>query len=142
MTEVRRVFDAPRALVWAAWTDPVQLPAWWGRRGWNIDPATLVMEVRPGGRLHHVSVNEETGERMTLDGVFQDVVEPERLSFRHGGALSVTTFRDIGDGRTELVVQTDQMMSDALRGRAAAGLGSAFDRLADHLQLINQKEHA
>jgi len=140
--EVRRVFDAPRAFVWAAWTDPAQLPAWWGRRGWHIDPATLVLEVRPGGRLHHVSANEETGERMTIDGVFEEVVEPARLSFTHGDAHSVVTFRDLGDGRTELVVSSDQRMSDALRRQATAGLGSAFDRLADHLQYINQKEHA
>ncbi len=55
---------------------------------------------------------------------------------------SVVTFGDLGDGRTELVVSSDQRMSDALGRQATAGLGSAFDRLADHLQYIYQKEHA
>jgi uncharacterized protein YndB with AHSA1/START domain len=142
MIEVRRVFDAPRALVWAAWTDPAQLPAWWGRRGWHIDPATLVLDVRPGGRLHHVSVHEDTGERMTIDGVFDEVVEGERLSFTHADARSVATFADLGDGRTELVVRSDQRMNDDLRRRAIAGMASAFDRLADHLQHNLAKEHA
>jgi uncharacterized protein YndB with AHSA1/START domain len=139
--EVRRVFDAPRALVWAAWTDPAQLPVWWGRRGWHIDPATLVLDLRPGGRLHHVSINEETGERMTIDGVFDEVVEPERMSFTHANARSVVTFTELGDGRTELSVRSTQRMSDALRRQATAGLGSAFDRLAEHLQHIHEKEH-
>lgn len=128
------MFDAPRPLVWAAWTDPAQLPNWWGRRGWHIDPTTLILDVRPGGRLHHVSVHEETGERMTIDGVFDEVVQCERLSFTHAGARSVATFIELGGGRTELVVRSDQRMSDALRRRATAGMGSAFDRLADHLQ--------
>jgi uncharacterized protein YndB with AHSA1/START domain len=140
--EVRRVFDAPRALVWAAWTDPAQLPAWWGRRGWHIDPTTLILDVRPGGRLHHVSVHEDTGERMTIDGVFDEVVQGERLSFTHADARSVVTFTELGDGRTELVVRSDQRMSDALRRRATAGLRSAFDRLAGHLQHNLEKEHA
>lgn len=79
---------------------------------------------------------------MTIDGVFEEVVEPERLSFTHGDAHSVVTFRDLGDGRTELVVSSDQRMPDAVRRQATAGLGSAFDRLADHLHYINHKEHA
>ena len=140
MIEVRRVFDAPRALVWAAWTDPAQLPLWWGRRGWHIDPATLLLEPRPGGRLHHVSVNKETGERMTIDGVFDEVVAPEHMSFTHADARSVVTFTDLG-GRTELIVRSTQRMSDPLRRRATAGLRSAFDRLAEHLQHTHEEEH-
>ena len=142
MIEVRRVFDAPRALVWAAWTDPAQLPAWWGRRGWHIDPTTLILDVRPGGRLPHVSVRADTGERMTIDGVFDEVVQGERLSFTHADARSVVTFTELGDGRTELVVRSDQRMSAALRRQATAGMGSALDRLADHLRHNHAKEHA
>jgi uncharacterized protein YndB with AHSA1/START domain len=137
-TRVRR-FPSVRG---AAWADPAQPPAWWGRRGWHIHPATLVLEVRPGGHLQNVSANEETGERMTIDGLFEEAVEPERLSFAHDDASSVVTFRGLGDGRTDLVVSSDQRMSDGLRRRATAGLGRAFDRLADHLQHINHKEHA
>jgi uncharacterized protein YndB with AHSA1/START domain len=132
--EVRRTFDAPRALVWAAWTDPAQTSGLVGRRGWHIDPTTPILDVRPGGRLHHVSVHEQTGERMTIDGVFDEVVQGGRLSFTHADARSVATFTKLGDGRTELVVRSDQRMSDALRRQAIAGMGSAFDRLADHLQ--------
>lgn len=141
MIQIRRVFGAPPDAVWAAWTDPQQLPVWWGRRGWHIDPSTLVLELRPGGRLRHVSVNDETGERMTMDGVFEEVVERERLSFTHGDARSIVTLRDLGGGRTELVLRSDQRMADAVRRQATAGLASAFDRLADHLQHLNDKEH-
>ena len=141
MIEIRRTFEVPRALVWAAWTDPEQLPVWWGRRGWRIDPATLVLDVRPGGRLHHVSVHQRTGERMTMDGVFEEVVEVERLSFTHADARSVVTFTALDDRRTELLVRSDRRMADALRRRATARLGSALHRLADHLHHRLAEEH-
>jgi uncharacterized protein YndB with AHSA1/START domain len=78
---------------------------------------------------------------MSIDGVFDEVVEGERLSFTHADARSVVTFTELADGRTELVLRSDQRMSDALRRRAIAGMGSAFDRLADHLQHNLAKEH-
>src|SRR5512132_2026856 len=53
---ITRVFDAPRELVWKAWTEPDQLAAWWGARGWSTLRSTVTMEVRPGGRFHVTSV--------------------------------------------------------------------------------------
>ena len=128
MIEVRRVFDAPRALVWAAWTDPAQLPLWWGRRGWHIDPATLLLEPRPRRAPASRLGQQGIGERMTIDGVFDEDVAPEHMSFTHADARTVVTFTDLG-GRTELIVRHAQGMSDPLRRRATTGIRSAFDRL-------------
>ena len=126
---ITRVFDAPRELVWKAWTEPERLARWWGKRGWSTPLSTITMDVRPGGAFRLVSVSDEDGHEMTLDAVYGEVVEPERLTF---GAATVT-LSDLGDGRTEMVFRTTMQATDELRDVAAGGLASAFDRLAEHL---------
>jgi uncharacterized protein YndB with AHSA1/START domain len=141
---ITRVFDAPRELVWKAWTEPEQLAHWWGPRGTIL--ASVTMDVRPGGTFRVTSVSEEGGPgeeggpEMTVAGVYLEVVEPERLVFEepaedawHEGAVSVLTLTDLGDGRTEMVVHTTIQTTDELRGAAQAGMASSFDRLAEHL---------
>jgi uncharacterized protein YndB with AHSA1/START domain len=137
---ITRVFDAPRELVWAAWTDPEQLPHWWGRRGWTAVRSSITMDVRPGGTFRVTSVSDEDGAEMTTVAVYREVVEPQRLVFEepaehawHDGAVSVLTFTDLGDGRTEMVLHATIRTTDDLRGLAEAGLTSAIDRLAEHL---------
>jgi uncharacterized protein YndB with AHSA1/START domain len=136
---IRRVFDAPRELVWNAWTEPDQIAQWWGPRGWSTPLENITMEVRPGGAFR-VTQHSEDGTEMTVQGVYREVVEPERLVLDepaegswHGGAVSVATFTDLGDGRTELVVQTTIHTTDEMRVTAQAGMESTFDRLAEHL---------
>jgi uncharacterized protein YndB with AHSA1/START domain len=136
---ITRVFDAPRELVWKAWTEPDQLAQWWGSRDWSTPRERIAMDVRPGGALRVTSVSED-GSEMTIHGVYREVVEPERLVFEepaegswHEGAVSVATFTDLGDGRTEMVVQTTIRTTDEMRATAQAGMESTFDRLAEHL---------
>jgi uncharacterized protein YndB with AHSA1/START domain len=138
---VRRVFDAPRELVWRAWTEPDQLVRWWGPPGWSTDVSTVTMEVRPGGAFRLTSVNEE-GAEMPVVGVYREVVEPERLVLDepagdawHEGAVSVVTLTDLGDGRTELFLQSTIQTTDEMRAAAEAGLRSSIDRLAQHLEV-------
>ena len=71
------------------------------------------------------TVNDDDGREMTNDGTYTEVVEPERLAF----GASVVTFTDLGDGRTEMTFHTTVALSE----RAAGGLASAFERLAEHL---------
>jgi uncharacterized protein YndB with AHSA1/START domain len=136
---ITRVLDAPRELVWKAWTEPEQLAQWWGPRGTITPVASIAMDVRPGGAFRITSVSGE-GSEMTVAGVYQEVVEPERLVFEepaedawHEGAVSVLTLTDLGDGRTEMVVHTTIQTTDEMRGAAQAGMASSFDRLAEHL---------
>jgi uncharacterized protein YndB with AHSA1/START domain len=124
--EITRTLDAPRERVWAAWTDPDQLARWWGRRGWVARRETITMDVRPGGAFRVVSVNEADGREMVSEGVYREVVEPERLSF---GETTVM-FTDLGDGRTRMDFRSTADVPDT----AAGGLASAFERLAEHLQ--------
>jgi uncharacterized protein YndB with AHSA1/START domain len=137
---ITRVFDAPRDLVWKAWTKPEQLAHWWGPRGTRTPLASITMDVRPGGTFRVTSVSNEGGPEMTVEGVYREVVEPERLVFEepaedawHEGAVSVLTLTDLGDGRTEMVVHTTIQTTDEMRGAAEAGMAGSFDRLAEHL---------
>ena len=137
---ITRVFDAPRELVWRAWTEPERLARWWGKRGWSTPLASITMDVRPGGVFRLTSVSDADGTEMPSDGVYREVVEPERLVFEevaredcHEGARGSVTFTDLGDGRTEMVFHTTLHVSGELRGTAELGMRSAFDRLAEEL---------
>jgi uncharacterized protein YndB with AHSA1/START domain len=79
---VSRVFEAPRELVWEAWTDPVQVVCWWGPRGFKTTIET--MEVRPGGVWKHV-MHGPDGTDYPNKSVFIEVVKPERIVYSHGG---------------------------------------------------------
>ena len=126
---VTRVFDAPRERVWRAWTEPAELARWWGKRGWTTPPESVTMDVRPGGEFSLLSISDEDGREMRLDTTYHEIVEPERLRF---GEATVTLI-DLGDGRTEMVYRTTTEMTDEIRRRAASGLASAFDRLAEQV---------
>jgi uncharacterized protein YndB with AHSA1/START domain len=136
---IRRVFDAPRELVWKAWTEPDQLAQWWGPRGSRTPLERITMDPRPGGTFKVTSVSED-GNEMTVHGVYREVVEPEQLVLDepaegswHEGAVSVATFADLGDGRTEMVVRTTIHTTDEMRVTAQAGMESTFDRLGELL---------
>ena len=137
---ITRVYDAPRELVWKAWTEPARLAQWWGPRGWRTDPADVTMDVQPGGSFRVTSVNDADGAEMTTESVFREVVEPERLVVAetaedswHEGAVSVLTLHDLGDGRTEMVFRSTINTTAEMGGNAERGLASAFDRLAEVL---------
>ena len=134
-----RIYDAPRELVWSAWTEPEQLARWWGPPGWSTPVSSIAMDVRPGGAFRIVSVSED-GAEMPIEGVYREVVEPERLVLEepaqdawHEGAVSVATFSDLGDGRTELVLRATIHTTGEASRRAEAGMAGTLDRLAAHL---------
>jgi len=136
---VTRVFDAPREVVWKAWTEPEQLARWWGPHGWSTAPGDVEMDVRPGGGFRVSSVSVDGGA-MTTEGVYREVVEPERLVFEepaeqawHDGATSTLTLTDLGDGRTEMVLHSAIHTTEELGRMAAGGMNGAADRLAELL---------
>jgi uncharacterized protein YndB with AHSA1/START domain len=137
---ITRVFDAPRELVWKAWTEPDQLAQWWGPPGWTTPLDTITMDVRPGGAFRLTGISED-GTEMPQEGVYREVVEPERLVFEepaknnwHEGAVSVVTLTDLGDGRTEMVSHMTIQTTDEMRARAEAGIAGSLDRLAEYLE--------
>lgn len=75
---IARVFDAPHALVWQAWTDPKMLAQWFGPRGFTS--SVPQWDLRVGGALRIV-MHGPDGQDYPMKGVFREVTPPERLVF-------------------------------------------------------------
>src|SRR3954471_663109 len=75
---ISRLFDAPRELVWAAWTDPQQVVQWWGPKGFTT--TIHEMDVRPGGVMRH-TMHGPDGTDYANKSVFKEVVKPERIVY-------------------------------------------------------------
>jgi uncharacterized protein YndB with AHSA1/START domain len=108
---VAREFDAPRELVFDAWTQPEHAGQWWGPTGFTT--TTLRMDVRPGGVWEHV-MHGPDGVDYPNRTIYEEVVRPERLVYSHGGnkpgdvdvQFRVTvTFEDVG-GKTRLTMRS------------------------------------
>jgi len=101
-----REFDAPRELVFAAWTDPKHLSQWWGPNGFTT--TTSSFDFRPGGVWRFV-MHGPDGRDYQNRVTFDEIVPPERIVYRHGGGEDVepvqfqqtVMFEDLG-GRTRL----------------------------------------
>lgn len=76
-----RVFDAPRELVWKAWTEPKHLAQWWGPHGFS-NPVCEV-DLRPGG-AYRIDMKGPDGTIYPSNGVIREVVPPSRLAFTSG----------------------------------------------------------
>ena len=78
---ITRVFDAPREMVWDAFTDPKQVAQWWGPNGFTT--TIHEMDVRPGGRWRH-TMHGPDGKDYPNAIVFKEIVKPERIVYSHG----------------------------------------------------------
>ena len=126
-----RVFDAPRALVFAAFTRPEHLVHWHNAgEGWTTPFADS--DPRPGGALRIGYGSPDGKDDFALEATYQDIVEPERLSYLMGDRLVTVTFDDVG-GKTkvtlELTLETEYH-EDLQRG----GWSAHLDNLAAYLQ--------
>jgi uncharacterized protein YndB with AHSA1/START domain len=139
---ITRLFDAPRALVWKAWTDPKHLMSWWGPR--NYPAEQVEADVRVGGRWRHGLRSTEGGPGLWHHGVFREVAPPERLVFTFAwdeegerGIENVVTvtFADQGD-KTLMTMRQEPFQSSEERDGHQGGWGSAFDRLDDLLAQV------
>ena len=138
-----RAFEAPRELVFEAWTNPEHVRHWWGLRG-----STMVLceaDVRPGGSWRYVTTAED-GAEVPFTGVYQEVTPPERLvytemydvePFNSGDpAVNTATFTQ-EEGGTLVTVTTvypsKEVRDFALSTGMEAGAAESYDRLAEHL---------
>jgi uncharacterized protein YndB with AHSA1/START domain len=135
-----RIFDAPRALVFAAWTERKHLERWQGvPEGFTV--TTEVADVRPGGAFR-ICMHSPDGAEHWLQGVYREVVAPERLVFTHAWldaerkprkeTLVTITFAERG-GKTELTLRQTGFVSEGSRDGHEEGWASTFDRLAGYL---------
>ena len=136
---IERVFDAPRALVFKAWTEPERLMKWWGPRGYAMTFCEL--DLRPGGAYRfHMRSPEGTDHR--AHGIFREVVPPERLTMAgawvdptanpgHETTMTIT-LADLG-GKTKLTLHQEVFESISARDAHNGGWTSALDCLAEYL---------
>ncbi|MEQ1577284.1 MAG: SRPBCC family protein [Hyphomicrobium sp.] len=105
-----RLINAPRELVWKAWSDPAHLTHWWGPRGFST--TTSEMSLKPGGTWRFV-MHGPGGTDYKNKIVYSEVVKPERLTYLHTGEdenddvkfNSTITFEDKG-GKTEVTLRS------------------------------------
>jgi uncharacterized protein YndB with AHSA1/START domain len=129
-----RVLDAPRELVWKAWTEPEQLARWWGPQGMSTPLDGIDVDLRPGGAFSLTMVSDQTGARFPSEMWFRELVEPERIVFgweaqRGLGAGEVTvTFGDLGD-RTEMTTHFVGYQTDEIARGSQIGWGTQLEKL-------------
>jgi uncharacterized protein YndB with AHSA1/START domain len=75
---ITRIFNAPRALVFKAWTDPKHLAQWWGPKGYTNPVCEL--DVRPGGAIR-IHMRSPEGVVIPSNGIFNEITPPEQLVF-------------------------------------------------------------
>jgi len=139
-----RSFDAPRGLVWDAWTKPELLKQWLGvRGGWTF--AVCEVDLQVGGKYRYVW-RGPSGAEMGMGGVFREVVKPERLvatekfdeSWYEGDAMDTTTFVERG-GQTTVtttVKYASKAVRDAvLKSPMESGVAESYNKLDEVLAL-------
>ncbi|MCL4854649.1 MAG: SRPBCC domain-containing protein, partial [Bryobacteraceae bacterium] len=76
-----RVYDAPAAIVWDAWTDPDRVAQWWGPRGFTL--TTHSKDLRPGG-IWHYTMHGPDGTDYPNKTLYHEVEEQKKLVYDHG----------------------------------------------------------
>ncbi|MGP0017848.1 MAG: SRPBCC domain-containing protein [Candidatus Sulfotelmatobacter sp.] len=140
---ITRVFDAPRELVFKAWTETRHVSQWWGPKGFT-NPV-CEMDVRAGGELR-IHMRAPDGLVYPMTGVFQEIVEPERLVFVGSAldgdgksmfdVLTTVVFAE-RHGKTALTLQLRVIKATAQAPQYLKGMEmgwtQSLDRLGDHL---------
>ena len=136
--EITRVFDAPRELVFRCMIEPEHLTHFWGPVGVSTPLANITIEAHAGGRFETIMVNDETGEEYPSRGVFVEVVEPEKLVWTEPdlGMTNISTFIDLGDGRTEVRIHQTNLPEQFSTPEAREGFNSSLDRFAAYLATL------
>jgi len=140
---VDRRFDAPRALVYRAFTRPEIVSRWLlGPPGWTMPVCEIDLKV--GGRYRYVWRNETSGKEMATGGVFRDIVPPERLvntekfedAWYPGEAIVTTTFEEQG-GRTtvrqSMLLDSREIRDGILKSGMESGVERSYERLEEQL---------
>lgn len=139
---ITRVFDAPRSLVFHAWTKKEHLDQWCAPRGFTIPYSEG--ELRAGGAWR-CCMRSSDGTEHWISGTYREVIEDELLAFTHAwedergkrGHETLVTVRFADqDGKTRITFHQATFESVESRDGHAGGWAECFDRLADHLATL------
>jgi len=151
---IERVFDAPRELVWKAWTEPEQVMRWWGPRGFTSPAAKI--DFRVGGKYLFAMRSPEFNEGRPIwsTGVYREIVPFERIvctdcfADEKGNVVPASYYGMPGDfplemlvtvtfeehaGKTKLTLHHVGIPAGEHREGANQGWSESFDKLAEYL---------
>jgi uncharacterized protein YndB with AHSA1/START domain len=146
---ITRTIDAPRAVVWNAWTDERHVGQWWGPR--HFTTAVCTLDVRPGGAIR-IDMQGPDGTIYPMSGSFVDLREPERLVMTtramedaDGHAkletLNVITFEEEG-GKTRLTMRGTVLKLEPEAVQAVVGMRQGWSETLDKLAEFAQQRAA
>jgi uncharacterized protein YndB with AHSA1/START domain len=140
---ITREFDAPRDLVYKAWTTPELVRRWWAGKHGEVTDAEI--DLRVGGMWRYVMVTH-SGMEVAFHGEFREIVPNERIVTTeiYEGApdpgddpvLNLNTFTELADGRTlleQLVVCPSRQVRDII---IDSGMESGMQQSMDALELV------
>jgi uncharacterized protein YndB with AHSA1/START domain len=139
---ITHVFDAPAAKVFAAYTDPKQVPKWWGPKGNGVRVET--MDVRPGGAWRFVQRGPD-GRDFATHGTYVEVTPVTRLVYTfqaEGMPHSVTTTVELSEsgGKTHmtltLLAHSAEIRDQMVKYGAVGGAKAAAMQLAEYLRTV------
>jgi len=135
-----RIFDAPRKLVFDAFTKPELLKRWFGPRGWSL--VVCEVDFRVGGGWRFV-LSGPDGRQMGMRGVYREIVVPERTVHMESfddfpGESQVTSVLTERDGRTTLTAtvlyESRQVRDAVIQSGMEHGAAESYDKLAELLE--------
>jgi uncharacterized protein YndB with AHSA1/START domain len=141
---ITRVFDAPREIIWDAWTDPEQIVKWWGPRGFT---STIhEMDVRSGGVWQSTMYGPDGTEYLN-HCVFSEVLKPERIVYKLSGGrkddpdvqAEVSWIFEAQGTKTKLTLHmlfptVEARDRSASKYKVIEGGNQILDRLREHLE--------
>ena len=146
---ITRVFDAPRALVWKAWTNPEYVMQWWGPKGFTAPFCRMDFRVGGkflccmrspdgqefwnGGEYHEIIPQEKIVSSMYFADGEGNKVEPAHYGIEHEAiedAYDVALFEDFGDTQTKLTLIGNETMENAKASGQVEGWNQILDKFA------------
>jgi uncharacterized protein YndB with AHSA1/START domain len=135
---ITRVLAAPRERVWREWTEPDAFADWFGGPEAEVPLDSVAMDVRPGGAWRATML--AGGREIRWRGRYVEVDPPGRLVLTFSdqpdeapGELVIVVLRDLGGGRTEMVLEQHGTMPPEAYDASRSGWGAFLDRMAERL---------
>lgn len=151
-----RIFDAPRELVWKAWTEPEAMQKWWGPKGFSAP--VIKMEAKAGAKYHWLMRGPGPDGKVAdfwTTGIVKEVVPMDKLVYtdsfsnENGDVLPASSYGMPGDwpdellvtvkftdegGKTKMELTHEGLPEGQGKDMTAGGWNESFDKLADSLK--------
>jgi uncharacterized protein YndB with AHSA1/START domain len=141
---IQRIFDAPREVVFKAWTEAEHVARWFGPRDFTAPHCEI--DFRVGGRYRICMLSPE-GEEHWVEGEYREIVEPERIVFTWNReypdgevwsrTVATVTFDEHDGNRTAFTLRQSMFETVPYRDEHGFGWGQSLDRLDQYVASLN-----